>query len=106
MRQPAVVNGVLFDPFGVNGNPTTVGNFSLSESPGTLSGNSNFGSTLPPFVALSPNYQTLLESAAFASIPVTLTLTMSDLSMGRNINSNGGRMTRRPRTTRPLRRQA
>jgi len=82
--QPAVVNGVQFDPFGITGNPTnvTVDNFGLSESPGFLQGSSNFGSPTPPYVTLSPSYQTLLESAAYASNPPTLTLTMSALSIG------------------------
>jgi len=82
--QPATVNGVPFDPFVITGNPTTVGNFTLFESPGSLVGNNNFGWPTPPYATLSPMYQTLLGSAANGNIPVTLTLTMSALSIGQD----------------------
>ena len=80
--QPATVNGVLFDPFVITGNPTSVGNFTLIETPGSLLGFNNFGSLSSPYAVLSPSYQTLLGSAAYASSPPTLILTMSALTAG------------------------
>jgi hypothetical protein len=84
--QPALVNGVQFDPFGIPSNANTktatVGNFVLTESPGFLEGASIFGSSLHPYVALSSNYQVILESAAYANDLTTLTLTMNALSIG------------------------
>ena len=81
------INGVTFLPFAVQsfqgGNPTTVGNFSISETPGQLfSDNTAFGSTSAPFTNLSAGYQTLLQSGVSSATSSTITLTMNNLTLG------------------------
>jgi hypothetical protein len=76
------LNGVTFQPFVITTNPTTVGNFSLSETPATLLGTNSFGSSSAPFTGLSSNYQNLLDSAGYANEADTMTLTISGLMIG------------------------
>ena len=83
----ATVNGVTFAPFAImsfmGGNPTTVGNFTISETPGQLfSDNTAFGSTQAPFANLPAGYQTLLQSGVSSATSATITLTMSNLVVG------------------------
>ena len=78
------VNGVTFNPFNIpNGTATTtIGNFSFFVNNGVAS-NTLFGSSSPPFNALSASYQTLLESGErdFGGDPV---LTISGLIIGQS----------------------
>lgn len=77
------INGVTFQPFAIAGNPTTVGNFSVQESPSQLFGNNTlFGSTSAPFASLPSSYQTLLQSGVYSRAPAAITLTMNNLTVG------------------------
>lgn len=75
------VNGVAFSAFGVtNGVGQSAGptfGVRLQESPGVLTSNNGIGVGSGSFNGLSNDYRTLLGSAAGASIPATITVTLS-----------------------------
>lgn len=80
------VNGVTFAPFAIpypSPQPpktVTVGNVTLTESPDDLYGYDGLGSTSTPYSNLSKRYKTLLQSAAYASAPGTITVTLGGLT--------------------------
>jgi hypothetical protein len=77
------INGVLFLPFVVTDNPTTVGNFSVAESPGELlSSTTMFGAASAPFTNLSSSYQALLQSGVYSILTAQISLTMTNLTVG------------------------
>lgn len=78
------VNGVAFAPFAIASSSTSVivGDVGLSESPDFLFGYSGFGSSSAPYVNLSTDYKTLLDSAAYASLPGTITVSLGGLTNG------------------------
>lgn len=79
------VNGVTFSPFTIPGGivlSATVGNVTISESPGELYGSNSFGSASAPFSSLSSSYQSLLGTGAYADIIATISVTMSGLTSG------------------------
>jgi hypothetical protein len=81
------VNGVTFSPFTIPSgvvSTVTVGDVTLSESPGNLFGSNLFGSASTPFVSLSSNYQSLLGTGAYANIPATITVSLNGLTSGQN----------------------
>ncbi len=81
----ATVNGVTFSPFRIPGGivtSTTVGNVTLTESPGILFGLNTFGSVSAPFSGLSSDYQAILGSGAYADIPTTITVSLNGLTSG------------------------
>lgn len=82
------VNGVNFAAFGFDlnyGGPqsVTVGNVTVSESPGYLTPASGLGAAGAPYTSLSAGYQSLLGEGASASLPTTLTVTLDGLTAGR-----------------------
>ncbi|MEX1116739.1 MAG: PEP-CTERM sorting domain-containing protein [Akkermansiaceae bacterium] len=82
-----IVNGVTFSPFTIPGgivSTVTVGNVTLSESPGNLFGSNSFGSASTPFSSLSSNYQSLLGTGAYADLPTTITVSLNGLTSGQN----------------------
>ena len=79
------VNGVTFLPFGISSLSTTatVGNFTVSETPGQLFGQTTaFGSASAPFSNLTTAYKTLLQSGVYSANTSTITLTMNNLMVG------------------------
>lgn len=81
------VNGVTFSPFTIPGGiitSATVGNVTLSESPGTLFGSNLFGTGSTPFSNLSSNYQTLLGSGAYADTAANITVVLGGLTSGQD----------------------
>jgi len=79
------VNGVTFAPFAFpnfTSNTTNNGNYTFSESPGTLTSYNSLGSGSAPASTLPAAYQLLLSSAGSSDLPNTLTLTMSGLTPG------------------------
>lgn len=78
------VNGVPFASwtFPFMATTTTMGNFTITESPGHLLAYSNLGSTSSPFAGLSSNYQTLLSSAVSSDDNNAITLTINGLTLG------------------------
>ncbi|MGI9176233.1 MAG: hypothetical protein ACR2IT_00050 [Pirellulales bacterium] len=83
----ATVNGVTFSPFRIPGGiitSATVGNVTLSESPGTLFAYNTFGSASAPFSNLSSNYKTLLGSGAYADVPTNITVSLGGLTNGQD----------------------
>jgi hypothetical protein len=83
----ATVNGVTFSPFTIPGGfPTTVtvGNVTLSESPGLLFGSNSFGTASTPFSGLSTDYKTILGSGAYADNPVSITVSLNGLTNGQD----------------------
>lgn len=81
------VNGVEFTAFALPnstpaGIPVTLGSVSIAESPGELHGYHAFGSFIPPFSALSFEYQTLLWRGATGGQTGTLTLELGGLTPG------------------------
>jgi hypothetical protein len=79
------VNGVTFSPFTIPSGiitSATVGNVTISESPGSLFGISSLGSVSAPFSALSSDYQSLLGTGAYADVPETITVTLNGLTVG------------------------
>ena len=81
------VNGVTFSPFRIPGGivtSTTVGNVTLTESPGQLSGLNTFGSASAPFSGLSSDYQSLLGTGAYADAPNTITVSLNGLTSGQD----------------------
>jgi len=79
------VNGVTFSPFTIPSGiitSATVGNVTISESPGTLFGSNSFGSVSAPFSGLSSSYQSLLGTGAYADVPATITVTLKGLTSG------------------------
>ena len=79
------VNGVTFSPFTIPSGiitSATVGNVTISESPGTLFGSNSFGSASAPFSGLSSSYQSLLGTGAYADVPATITVTLKGLTSG------------------------
>lgn len=83
----ATVNGVTFSPFTIPGGfPTTVtvGNVTLSESPGLLFGSNSFGTASTPFSGLSTDYKTILGSGAYANNPVSITVSLNGLTNGQD----------------------
>ena len=81
----ATVNGVTFSPFTIPGGiiqSATVGDVTISESPGTLFAYNVFGSASAPFSTLSNSYQTLLGSGAYADVPDSITVSLGGLTNG------------------------
>ena len=81
------VNGVTFSPFRIPGGivtSTTVGNVTLTESPGNLFGLNTFGSASAPFSGLSSNYQSLLGTGAYADQPTSITVSLNGLTSGQD----------------------
>jgi hypothetical protein len=83
------VNGVTFAPFAIpNTFPSpqsvVVGDVGLAESPYYLFGYSLFGSGSTPYANLSTAYKTLLDSAAFADAPATITVSLGGLTVGQD----------------------
>jgi hypothetical protein len=81
------VNGVTFSPFRIPGGivtSTTVGNVTLTESPGNLFGLNTFGSASAPFSGLSSDYQSLLGTGAYADLPTTITVSLNGLTSGQD----------------------
>jgi hypothetical protein len=79
------VNGVTFSPFTIPSGivtSATVGNVTISESPGTLFGSNSFGSVSAPFSGLSSSYQSLLGTGAYADNPSTITVSLKGLTSG------------------------
>lgn len=84
MNGPAVtVNGVPFASwtFPFMATTTSMGNFTITESPGHLLAQST-SSNSAPFTGLSSNYQTLLGTAVSTDDNNTLTLTITGLTLG------------------------
>ena len=83
----ATVNGVTFSPFTIPGGivtSATVGDVTISESPGSLFASNSFGSASAPFSNLSSDYQTLLGSGAFADVAPNITVTLGGLTAGQD----------------------
>ena len=79
------VNGVTFSPFTIPSGiitSATVGNVTISESPGNLFGINSLGSVSAPFSGLSSGYQSLLGTGAYADVPETITVTLNGLTVG------------------------
>lgn len=79
------VNGVAFSPFAVAPSApqtVTVGNVTLTESPGRLFGSNLLGSVSGSFGALSSSYRSLLGSGVYADSPFTITVLLSGLTNG------------------------
>ena len=78
------VNGVPFASwtFPFMATTTTMGNFTITESPGHLLAYSNLGSASSPFAGLTSNYQTLLSSAVSSDDNNAITLTINGLTLG------------------------
>ncbi|MCE9630712.1 MAG: hypothetical protein K8S94_08380 [Planctomycetia bacterium] len=79
------VNGVTFSPFRIPGGivtSATVGNVTISESPGNLLAYNTFGSASAPFSGLSSSYQSLLGTGAYADVPNTITVALNGLTSG------------------------
>jgi len=78
------VNGVPFASwtFPSMATTTTMGNFTITESPGHLLAYSTLGSASAPFANLSSNYQTLLSSAVSSDDNNTISLTINNLILG------------------------
>ncbi len=78
------VNGVPFASwtFPFMATTTTMGNFTITESPGHLLAYSTLGSASAPFANLSSNYQTLLSSAVSSDDNNAITLTINGLTIG------------------------
>ena len=76
------VNGVTFQSFAAPGGNGMSGNFTMTPGGGgVFNSNTAGGSTMPPFINLSPQYQTLLSSYVVPLFsPVTLTI--SGLTVG------------------------
>ena len=80
----AVVNGVTFSAFGLPGgytnfgNTVTVGNVTMTESPGGLWSSNSLGNAS----GLNSSYQSLLASGGGASNPATITVTLGGLTVG------------------------
>lgn len=79
------VNGVNFAAFGISPtqSPVTVGNLTLSESPGYLRPATGLGASGAPYTSLSAGYQSLLGEGASSSLPTTITVTLAGLTAGR-----------------------
>jgi hypothetical protein len=80
------VNGVTFAPFVVVdfGTTTTVGDVTISESPDFLYAYNVAGSSIAPFANLSSAYKALLNEAASAGVPATITLQLGGLTPGQS----------------------
>ena len=80
------INGVTFSPFALAGNPTTVGDYQISETAvvAGLHAANDFGSDSPPFSSLSTSYQSLLSTAVYGGSPETLELELNDLTIGQS----------------------
>lgn len=81
----ATVNGVTFSPFTIPAGffqTVTVGNVTITESPGSLFAYNTFGSTSAPFSNLSSGYQTLLGSGAYADQAAAITVALNGLTNG------------------------
>jgi hypothetical protein len=76
------VNGVTFLPEVVTTGNVSFGNFTLNETPGTLTGTSGTGAGTGAYNALSSGYQSLLGGAAYAFASTTISLTMNSLVAG------------------------
>jgi hypothetical protein len=79
------VNGVTFSPFTIPSGiitSATVGNVTISESPGNLFGINSLGSVSAPFSGLSSGYQSLLGTGAYADTDETITVTLNGLTVG------------------------
>jgi hypothetical protein len=80
------VNGVPFASwtFPFMASTTTMGNFTITESPGHLLAYSNLGSASSPFSGLTSNYQTLLSSAVSSDDNNAISLTITGLTLGQH----------------------
>lgn len=81
------VNGVTFAPFGIGGGfvqTVTVGNVTLTESPGALFAYDTFGTATAPFSGLSSGYQSLIGTGAYANAAATLSVTLAGLTSGQD----------------------
>jgi hypothetical protein len=80
------VNGVSFASwtFPFMATTTTMGNFTITESPGHLLAYSDLGSASSPFAGLSSNYQTLLSSAVSSDDNNAISLTINGLTLGQH----------------------
>ena len=78
------VNGVPFASwtFPFMATTTTMGNFTITESPGHLLAYSTLGSASSPFASLTSNYQTLLSSAVSSDDNNAISLTINGLTLG------------------------
>ena len=83
-----ILNGVTFAPFVTSTLVNTTGNVTMSASSTVFGANTGFGEILPPFSALSPDYQMLLESGSFTgsltagATPATISLALNGLTPG------------------------
>jgi hypothetical protein len=79
------VNGVAFAPFGVPAGviqTVTVGDLTITENPYYLFAYDTFGSSTTPYSSLSASYKTLLNSAAWAGLADSITVTLGGLQPG------------------------
>ncbi len=84
--QATTVNGVTFSAFAFPASfgvqTTTVGNVTVTESPGFLTSSASLGGATTSFTNLSSSYQSLLGSGGSASDPFTITVTLAGLTIG------------------------
>jgi len=80
------VNGVTFSPFALTGNPTTVGDYELSETSTAagLNAANVFGSSSPPYSVLSASYRSLLSTAIYSGIEEAMVLEFNNLTIGQS----------------------
>ena len=80
------VNGVTFAPFVIQDFQTsgTVGSVTITESPDFLYGYDVGGTGTTPFSNLSSAYKALLNSAASAGMPATITIDLGGLTPGQS----------------------
>ncbi len=85
----STVSGVTFsafafpNPSGVNsGTSVTVGNVTISESPGTLVAWNTLGSGSAPYANLNAAYRALLNSGGASGLPDTMTVLLAGLTVG------------------------
>jgi len=81
---PTTISGVSFASFAISSFTTsvTVGDVTLSESPGLLIGYDNLGSSGAPYSGLTSDYRSLLNGGGSATQPVTITATLGGLTQG------------------------
>ena len=78
------VNGVTFAAGGINSGSASaiVGSVNLFESPGLLVPVTSLGSGSAPYNSLSASYQSLLSTGISASIPPTISVFLTGLTVG------------------------
>ena len=85
----STVGGVAFSPFAFlnvsgfsSGTSVTVGNVTISETPGTLVAWNNLGSGSTPYGNLNAAYRSLLDSGGASGLPDTMTVLLGGLTVG------------------------